>query len=136
MERTLYDKDGNAVAYVADDYHETIYLWDGSPVAYLHEERQVYGINGRHLGWFINDIVFNHDGERIGFTSNSCPIPIAKEPIKHKKYPMNEIRPRWEVLSLPNLEYRLADQDLAEFLRARQVIHYGEEESTEESEDE
>lgn len=130
MEQTLYDKNGNAVAYVADDYHETIYLWDGSPVAYLFEERQIYGINGRHLGWFIDNILFTNRGERIGFTSGSCPVPVAKEPIKDKKYPMDEIRPRWEAPPLPKLEFTFADQDLAGFLEEGKVIHTREEESS------
>jgi hypothetical protein len=135
MERSLFDKNGNVVAYLTDDYHETIYLWDGSPVAYLYEERKIYGINGRHLGWFIDNIVFNNNGERIGFTSSSCPIPVAKEPIKPEKYPMDEIRPRWAAVPLPRLEFRFADQDLAGFLREGQVIHYREEKSSEDSDD-
>lgn len=136
MEWTLFDKNGDPVAYVADDYHETIYLWDGSPVAYLHEERQIYGIKGPHLGWFIDDILYTNRGERIGFTSGSCPIPVAKEPIKMKKYPMDEIRPRWEAQPLPKLEFTFADQDLAGFLREGQVIHTRKEGSSEVSEDE
>ncbi|MFC1533775.1 4-fold beta flower protein [Thermodesulfobacteriota bacterium] len=135
MERTLFNKNGDVVAYITEDYHETIYLWDGFPVAYLYEERHVYGINGRHLGWFIDNIIFNHNGERIGFTSNSCPVNVAKEPIKPKKYPMDEIRPRWEVPTLPKLDFHFADQDLADLLKEGQVIWYSEEEPIQESEE-
>ena len=102
MERTLFNRNGEPVAYICDDYHETIYLWDGSPVAYLFNEEHIFGINGRHLGRFINDIIYNDNGERVGFTSNNCPVPVAKEPIKPKRYPMDEIRPRWSVQPLPN----------------------------------
>ncbi|MBW1802732.1 MAG: hypothetical protein JRJ85_18600, partial [Deltaproteobacteria bacterium] len=63
MDRSLFDKMGNAVAYLADDYHNTIYLWDGSPVAYLYEEVHIHGFNGRHLGWFMDDILYNDKGE-------------------------------------------------------------------------
>lgn len=130
MEWTLFDKNGDPVAYVADDYHETIYLWDGSPVAYLYEDRQLYGVNGRHLGWFIDDIIYTHRGERIGFTSGSCPVPIAKEPAKEKKYPRDEIMPRWEAQPPPKLEFAFAEQDFAEFLREGQVVHSREEGSS------
>ena len=50
MEKILYDKKGEAVAYIATDQHGAIFLWDGQAVAYLYEEDHLYGINGRHLG--------------------------------------------------------------------------------------
>lgn len=65
-ETTLFDSNGNPVAYVAEDL--TIYLWSGQPVAYLYSERgrdglDVYGFNGKHLGWFVKGIIRNHDGD-------------------------------------------------------------------------
>ena len=117
MERTLFNKNGEPVAYITDDYHETIYLWDGSPVAYLHEDQHIYGINGRHLGWFIDEILFNGVGKRIGFTARSCPGSIVKEPIKPEKFPRDEIQSRWKTPSLPKLGFDFADQDLKEFLK-------------------
>ena len=135
MERTLYTQNGEAVAYILDDYHETIYLWSGLPVAYLHDEQHVHGINGRHLGWFINDIIYNSNGERIGFTSNTCPVSIAKEQVKPKRYPMDEIRPRWAVPPLPNLTFNFAGQDLVDLLTEGQVARFVEEESSEETQD-
>ena len=110
MERTLFNKNGDAVAYITDDYTQTIYLWEGYPVAYMYEEQQVYGINGRHLGWFIDDILFTNNGQRIGFTSNSCPVSVSKEPIKNEKSSMDEIRPRWKAESFPNLLFDFADK--------------------------
>jgi hypothetical protein len=46
----------------------TVYLWSGQPVAYLYSERgrdglDVYGFNGKHLGWFVHGIIRNHDGD-------------------------------------------------------------------------
>jgi len=58
MEVTLFDKNGIAVAYITTDYNNSIYLWDGSPVAYLYEGKHVYGINGKHLGWFEEDVLY------------------------------------------------------------------------------
>ena len=60
-ETSLIDKDGEAVAYIATDNERTIYLWKGRPVAYLDGEN-VYGFNGNHLGWFIEGVIFGHDG--------------------------------------------------------------------------
>jgi hypothetical protein len=65
----LYNGAAEAKAYIADDL--TIYLWDGEPVAYLDPSRNntevdVYGFNGKHLGWFRRGIMFNHEGYAVG----------------------------------------------------------------------
>ena len=121
MEQTLYDKEGNSIAYFANDYHNTIYTWEGIPSAYLYEEQHVYGINGKHLGWFIDEIIYNNDGERIGFTSNTCPIAIAKESVKGEKYPMDEIRSRWKSPTLPKLTFNFAELGFADLLKQGQA---------------
>ena len=135
MEKTLFNKNGEAVAYIMDDYHDSIYMWSGFSVAYLYNEEHVYGINGRHLGWFINEVIYNVQGERIGFTSNTCPVNIAKEPEKAKRRTMDEIRPRWSAPPLPKLSFNLGSQGLADFLMKGQVVQFHEEASTEESPD-
>jgi hypothetical protein len=80
---TLFNKDGNAVAYIDDD-NETIFLWDGTPVAYLDNEN-LYGFNGKHLGWYENGIIWNHSGERCGFSKESLPVFAKFEPFKSFK---------------------------------------------------
>jgi len=117
MERSLFNKDGNAVAYIADDYQNTIYLWDGYPVAFLYNEQQIFGINGRHLGWMIDEIIYNNNGERIWFTYNSCPVSTEKETIKPQKYPRSEIQSRWKAFPLPKLSFQFADDTLSDFLK-------------------
>ena len=66
-EVSLFDADGRATAYVAIDDELTLYLWSGQPVVYLDRGSSgwfdVYGFNGRHLGWFVNGIVWDHDGK-------------------------------------------------------------------------
>ncbi len=135
MEKTLFDKNGEAVAYIRDDYHETVYMWDGYSVAYLYNDQHVYGINGRHLGWFINEVIYNDQGERIGFTSNTCPVTIAKEPVKTERRTMDEIRPKWNAPPLPKLTFNLGSRGLADFLMEGRVAKFHKEESTEESPD-
>jgi len=135
MDRSLFDKKGFAVAYIADDYHNTIYLWDGSPVAYLYEDVHIYGINGRHLGWFMNDILYNNNGERIGFTSNTCPVAIAKEAVKSKRKSIHELRPRWSAPPTPMGKFQFADQGLKDFLLEGQVVRYKQEAFEDESQD-
>jgi len=121
MDRTLFDKNGEARAYLSTDYDQTIYLFDGTPSAYLYEERHIYGMNGRHLGWMINDIIYNNDGQRIAFTVSTCPVPTGKEPVKHEKMAKPQLRPRWAKTTPPNMGFDLASQDLNEFLMAGEV---------------
>jgi len=121
VEKTLYDKKGEAMAYVAMDYHDAIFLWDGQAVAYLYEEDHVYGINGRHLGRFINDILYDQEGARIGFTSSTCPAPVGKRVPKGKRSVLPELKPRWAAPPLPKLTFREATQDLVEFLSEGRV---------------
>ena len=123
MEISLFNKNGQAVAYLTDDYDRTIYLWDGQNVAYLLDDRYIYGANGKHLGWYIDGVIFNPSGERIGFKASACPIPITKEPIKLKKRFKDEIKPRWKQNPLPKLQYTLAEEDFYEFLKNGQVYN-------------
>lgn len=134
-DKTLFDKKGNPVAYIADDYNSTIYLWDGSPVAYIYEGQHVYGINGHHLGWWVDEILYNVDGERIAFTSWTCPMATGKEFPKNKKQRTEEIRPRWKAPPLPKLRFDFASQDLADFLMEGHIARFYEESPPEESQD-
>jgi hypothetical protein len=117
METSLYNKNGDAVAYISDDYLNTIYLWEGHPVAYLHDDQHIYGINGRHLGWMIDEIIYTNNGERIGFTFKSCPVPTAKETTKPKKFPRGEDQSRWKANPLPKLTFQFSDTDFSDFLK-------------------
>ncbi len=80
-EITLFDHDGNPVAYIVPDDENTIYLWSGEPVAYLDGE-DVYGFNGRHLGWFEEGIIWDHEGNRVGFIEGTLPVFAKLEPFK------------------------------------------------------
>ncbi len=117
MDRTLFDKEGRAIAYLHNDYHRSIYLWEGRSVAYLYgDEDHVYGINGKHLGWFIDEVLYTNDGTRIGFTSLTCPVPVGREPAKGERRSVDQIRPRWKAPPTPKLGFEFAERDLAEFL--------------------
>ncbi|MBU2497440.1 MAG: hypothetical protein KKE57_00915 [Proteobacteria bacterium] len=131
MEKILYNNNGDPVAYVAMDYDGTIYLWEGFPAAYIFDDVHVYGINGRHLGWFIADILYDPDGERIGFTYTTCPVSISKPPVKGKKFPKDEIRPRWQRPAQPVLSFGVSRRDLADLLKEGRVIWQFDKASTE-----
>jgi len=121
MEKIFYNKAGKAVAYVAEDYRRTIYLWDGTGVAYLFDQGHIYGINGKHLGWFKDEVIHDNDGARVGFTSATSPVPIEKTRPRGEKSSVDEVRPRWSAPPFPKLSFQTAGQDLADFLSQGRV---------------
>ena len=71
---TLYDMDGEAAAYIDTEDRNTIYLWSGDPAAYVLKRGsipEIFGFNGRHLGWLEKGIVRDHEGLMAGFTKGS-----------------------------------------------------------------
>ncbi|MFL5730069.1 MAG: 4-fold beta flower protein [Cytophagaceae bacterium] len=87
-ELNLYDTQGNALAYVDCKDQYTIYLWDGTPVAYLYLNNNlfhIYSFNGNHLGWLVNGVVYDHDGSIVGCSKDVCPIMYQFEPMKEFK---------------------------------------------------
>ena len=77
---TLYDYTGRAVAYSDDG--ETIYLFNGAPVAYFYRD-MVYGFGGQQLGTIRNGWIRDHRGYCVFFTDNSVGGPV--KPIKQIK---------------------------------------------------
>jgi hypothetical protein len=134
MDTTLFNKNGEAVAYITVDFNQTIFLWEGLPVAYLFNEEHVYGINGRHLGWFRDGVLYNNRGERVGFTFDTCPARVAKEPVKGKKRLPDQMRPRWAAPPSPKLTFNLGGEDLPGFLKEGEIPRYREEAASEEEE--
>ena len=73
-ERSLYDFWGNPVAYISAEPDSPIYIWDGLPLAYLEKNGtyyNVYGFNGKHLGWFENGVIWDHKGRKVGFVKGA-----------------------------------------------------------------
>jgi hypothetical protein len=100
-ETTLFDSGGRPTSYVAEDL--TIYTWSGKPVAYLYPDTgnegfHIYGFNGKHLGWFVQGIARDHNG------NGACGIKAALgltalEPLKSLK----ELKPLKSLRELPPL---------------------------------
>ncbi len=63
---TLYDKNKEAIAYI--DYRDdaTIYTFEGEPVAYIESEEQVYGFNGKFLGWYYDGVLYDKTYYAVG----------------------------------------------------------------------
>ena len=84
-EVALYNSDGDAVAYIDFEDEKTIYLWTGEPVAYLEDE-DVYGFNGKHLGWFTEGVLIGHKGDAPCVTKDRHPSPNYESYKSYKSY--------------------------------------------------
>lgn len=88
-EVSLFNSEGEATAYI-DSKDFTIYLWNGKPVVYLLKEGgvfNIYGFNGKHIGWYENGIIRGHKGYVVGYTKGSISNSTKHVPYKpYKKY--------------------------------------------------
>jgi hypothetical protein len=87
-EFNLYDPQGNPLAYIDCKDPYSIYLWDGTGVAYLYLNNNlfhIYNYAGNHLGWFVNGIIYDHDGSIVGCGKDICAIMYQFEPQKEFK---------------------------------------------------
>jgi hypothetical protein len=71
MATDLWDCHGQAIAYIDDD-RQSIFLRDGTPVAWL-SENGVYTYRGKLLGWLWEGWIFGRDGKCVLFTERSQP---------------------------------------------------------------
>ena len=83
-EVTLFDRYGSPAAYIATEEDPTIYLWDGTPTAYLVQS-SIYGFNGAHLGWYEQGVVRDHEGSVAGFIRGAIDLPTRVETVKGAK---------------------------------------------------
>ena len=81
-ETTLFSVRGEPIAYIEDSDEKTIFSFNGEPLAYIDEKNNIYGFNGKHLGWFEDQIVWDHLGQRVGFTKKTSPTFTQFEPFK------------------------------------------------------
>jgi hypothetical protein len=116
METTLFDAGGVAAAYVADD-GSTIYLWDGSPVAYIDGD-DVYGFNGQHLGWWQSGKVFDSNGRATGFVRDACPRSTQSEHSKSSKRSAPSRYSQQSAPSRPSFSSGASSVGLALFLQS------------------
>ena len=79
-EQTLYDANGRAVTYIAND-NVSIYTWNGKAIAYLDDD-EVYSWRGNHIGWFVAGVLYDVRGRRAGFIASKCPSICHVESVK------------------------------------------------------
>lgn len=66
LQITLYDKNTEAIAYIDYGDEVTVYTFEGEPVAYIESKDQVYGFNGRLLGWYSDGVMYDQTYHAVG----------------------------------------------------------------------
>jgi hypothetical protein len=108
MEIVFYNRNGRPIAYTENS--TDIFLYSGELVAYLDRD-SVYSFSGKHLGWFVDGWILDHDGNHVFFSdiATGGPSRPAKQaspgkavrrgrPIKgtkEPKPPYPERKPAW-----------------------------------------
>jgi hypothetical protein len=118
---SLYNRQGNAEAYIDPGDDNTIYLWSGKPVAYLangDHNVNIYGFNGKHLGWYIRGVVIDHQGDVVAFSKGAVDnIPLQYEAYKgYKEYKPYKGYPEYEPY-LPYLTSHFSNTPFQIFLQ-------------------
>ena len=75
--------------YIDSEKDFNIYSWDGEPLAYIDDDCNIYGFNGKYLGWWNSDnlIMYDVDGRPFACTEYSYAGYIPYKPYKsYQKY--------------------------------------------------
>ncbi|MFN8698042.1 MAG: 4-fold beta flower protein [Flavobacteriales bacterium] len=117
----LYDDRGEVVAYIDYDEERTIYMWDGTPVAFLERDGQhtgIFGFNSTFLGWYEDGVVLDLEGYTVGSRKDAL-IQFYSEWLPFKGFqqiaPIQPITPFTPLKPFP--QNRWSDISLGEFLR-------------------
>jgi len=117
---TLYSSTGQAVAYIDWGDDATIFMWDGTPVAYLHSDGSrnywlVYAYSGSFLGWYEGGVIWDLQGNGIVAEASVLTRPPSPEPVKSAKKPKPFRGFRAFVPFKPLFTYRFSSQTAAGF---------------------
>jgi hypothetical protein len=97
QEITLFDNQGEACAYIDFDEDATIFMWDGTPVAFLDKDGNdicVFGFRGSFMGWYENGIIYDKNGFPVGARKGSLNMITKMERMKgmQQMIPMTPMR--------------------------------------------
>ncbi|MBP7510222.1 MAG: hypothetical protein KA807_20595 [Prolixibacteraceae bacterium] len=104
---SLFDSDGEARAYIDYDEDATIFLWDGTPVAFVEKDGNdlcVFGFNGSFLGWYEDGIIYDKNGYAVGARKGAVNMMTKMERMKGMQKmtpmrpmtPMTPMQPMWK----------------------------------------
>lgn len=121
---SLYDRQGRVSAYIDYTQERTIFMWNGTPVAFMEKDGKdlaIFGLMLFFLGWYADGVIYDKAGFIVGVEKEvegalSIPINVKVEPIKGVQkvtpvYPVTPITP-----FQPILRSSWSDTTLSDFL--------------------
>lgn len=119
QEVSLYDSEGEPIAYIDFSEDATIFMWEGSPVAFLEKDGRdvcVFGFNGSFMGWYEDGIIYDKNGYAVGAKKGAINITTKIERIKGIQR-ITPIRPITPITPIqPILKINWSSTSLSEFL--------------------
>jgi hypothetical protein len=98
MSPDFYDSNGRPYAYSDDG--ETIFTFDGRPIAHIDGD-SIYSFSGAHLGFFEDGQIWDHSGAVILFSDRASGGPM--KPLKALK-PLKSLKQLKPLKSLKQLK--------------------------------
>lgn len=119
QQTSLFDSEGEARAYIDYDEDATIFMWDGTPVAFLEKDGSdicVFGFNGNFMGWYEDGIIYDKKGYAVGARKGATSMMTKMERMKsmQKMTPMRPMTPMTPMQ--PMLKSSWSNTSLTEFL--------------------
>jgi|SRR5690625_2452910 len=120
---TLYDSFGEPRVYIDYDEDAAVFMWDGTPVAYVKKIRQhegFFSFDGEFLGWYEGGIVYDRNGFVVGAQQGATDLLLRTKTERRKgiqkRIPTRRMAPyftgtkpvwkrRWSNTSLTELLY-------------------------------
>jgi hypothetical protein len=116
---SLFDSQGDARAYIDFDEDATIFMWDGTPVAFLDKDGDdicVFGFRGGFLGWYENGMIYDKNGYTVGARKEVLSMLTNMERMKGMQK-MTPMRPMTSMTPMkPFWKNRWSATTLTEFL--------------------
>jgi len=104
---SLFDSEGEAIAYIDFEEDATIFTWGGTPVAFLDKDGSdicIFNFRGSFLGWYDGGIIYDKNGYAVGARKGATSMMTKMERMKgmQKMIPMKPmtsmtpIKPFWK----------------------------------------
>ena len=95
MAQLVFSDSRGQVVALKDDDDDVVFLWSGRPIAIVDDESvSVYGFDGRHLGWFVEGWIRDHDGACVYYTDHATGGPVRPARRTRPKRGARKARPR------------------------------------------
>ena len=118
---SLLDRGGEARAYIDFGRNTTIFMWDGTPVAFLERAGRNFGVigfNGQFLGWYNMEsgIMYDRRGNVVGARRGAINMVERAERAKRAQRAMPARPARPATPMQPSFSTSWSNISLTEFL--------------------